>query len=467
MGDYTALDALKSRLDALRPIDPKQLTPVIEKFRLDWTYHSNAIEGNPLTFSETSFFVREGLTSKGKPLAAYLEIKNHLAALDLLEEIVRERTPTTEGLIKQYHAMLFKNIEYIEVKTGTESRRIRVDAGVYKLENNHVIQLDGNIRYFTETLQVHGEIDRLVHMVEDKKTLHPIELSGILHHGLASIHPFVDGNGRVARLLMNTVLMQAGYTPAIIPVEDKKRYLEALQAADRGSYTLLFELIEELVNKSLLMTLDILEGRDAFDFDDLARMFRNIAEQATAIEQELGPATVTPEIRASQTAAKIAEITRGFLNDYVKKATTPHVNLGLNLQPGLFDASAINLLRQRIPPGTLATIAELQISSPKRFVPNLAVQFFSVSGRHQVALGTSRRIGKFDEHLREQFVEAPRTKDLSGSIYFEDWDLQVMSEFVLNAIKEAIKDWTSEMDRRKALIAAEEAQIDKFRTRLK
>src|SRR5260370_39620739 len=121
---YPDLDRLKERLDKLRPLDAQKAQAVREKFRLDWTYHSNAIEGNPLTLSETSFFIREGLTSKGRPLSAYLEAKNHLEALDYLDSVVSEKTPLTEHLVRQYHAMLFHKVDRIIVGSGTERREV-------------------------------------------------------------------------------------------------------------------------------------------------------------------------------------------------------------------------------------------------------------------------------------------------------------------------------------------------------
>ncbi len=465
MADYSQLDALKAKLDSLRPIDANKWGPVAEKFRVAWTYHSNALEGNPLNLSETSFFIREGLTSKGKPLAAYLEIKNHLTAVDFLEEVVKKKELITEGLIKQYHAMLFHNIEFVEVKSGGESRRMKIEAGVYKKEPNHVIRLDGSIHYFADPLQVPGEMQRLIkEFAAEREKVHPLELAGMFHHKLVGIHPFVDGNGRVARLLMNTILMQAGFTPAIIIVEEKKTYLEVLESADNGVYEPLFRFLEETLSKSLRTTIDVVEGRDAFDFDDLARMFRNAAEQTPAIEQELGAAAIPPEARSIETANTIGNAVQELLARYTLKAATPHVNQLVNAQPSLYSTPGYAALLGRIAPGRGIPVAELQVSGPgKRHVPTLFVNFSMVSGRYQIALTSTTRLGKFNDSLQEAIGFQESEPQILGSIYFEDWDPQTISDFVLNTLKTSFNAWSAEMDRRKTLIAAQEAEAEKFR----
>jgi Fic family protein len=464
MNDHTQLDALKAKLDALRPIAAERLEAVVEKFRLDWTYHTNALEGNPLTLSETSFFIREGLTSKGKPLAAYLEVKNHIAALDYLDIVIRDKLAVNEGLMKQYHAMLFEKIDYMEVKVGADVRRIKIEPGAYKKENNHVIRLDGKIHEFADWLQVPGEIERLfLEFKENSPTLHPIELATRFHHKLVSIHPFVDGNGRVARLLMNTILMQAGYTPAIIPFEEKKKYLEALQSADDGVYEPLFGLVEELVDKSMRLMIEVVEGRDAFDFDDLARMVRNIAEQTRAIEQELGPASIPPEQRANQTALKIVEIVNRLLSQHAQQAGTTEIHVRVNLQAPNFASQRLHVLRGEF--GSALNISELVVSGNKRFLPTLLVDFVPLFGRSRVALASFIRLGRFNENLQEIHDQNPSSKEMEGSIFLEDWDGNEISTFVLNTLKEAYQAWTTEMDRRKAIIAVQEIEVSKFRPR--
>ncbi len=274
---FAQVDALKARLDSHRPLDVNRVSAVREKFRIEWTYHSNAIEGSSMTLSETAFFLREGLTSKGKPLSEYLEAKNHAEALDYLEEVVAQKHPLTERLIKDFHTLVMQDTKFIEVK-GLFGQRVkkRVEPGAYKYDDNHVIRLDGTIHYFCDYLQVPGEMERLIGWYEEQKErLHPIELAARFHHKLVAIHPFTDGNGRVARLIMNLILMQQGYTPAIIRMEDREEYYKALEAADgergeryvsvfeqEGDYGPLIEIVEREVVRTLTLTLGVAEGRN-------------------------------------------------------------------------------------------------------------------------------------------------------------------------------------------------------------
>jgi Fic family protein len=431
---------------------------VQEKFRLEWTYHSNALEGNPLTLSETSFFIREGLTSEGRPLSAYLEAKNHAAALDFLEQIVREQTPLTEHLIKQYHAMLFEKIDYVEAREG----RIRVEAGRYKTEQNHGIRLDGKIREFTDPLQVAGEMERLIEWYEaEKGQRHPIELAGMVHHRLASIHPFTDGNGRVSRLVMNTLLMQAGYTPAIIPVEEKQQYLEALQSADDGDAAPFLSFLERLVAKSLRLTLDVIEGREAFDFDDLSKMFRSVVEKTKAVEQTLGPAVKPPEVRSHETAGRIQDLARVVLREHVTKISTGGLPVQQSETHTVMVPPQWQNVTKSLQGGLVPPLIVFAVNSTERIVPSLRVTFGVLSGRNQVGLFGVIELGK--RTLSSEKLELVGEKTLVGSIFFEDWDAEEVRGLVLDVLKAAYKAWGQEVERRNELIAQEEAELAKFR----
>jgi Fic family protein len=336
VADYAELDKLKRRLDALRPIDAQMLRAIREKFRLEWTYHSNALEGNPLTLSETSFFIREGLTSKGRPLSAYLETTNHIEALEYLDSVVKDGRPITEHLVRLYHTMLFNKMDKISLGSGADRQETPIIGGQYKQQNNHVVRLDGKILQFTDVSLVPAEMEQLIRWYEETKAqLHPAELATQFHHRLVRIHPFLDGNGRVSRLLLNTILMRADYVPAIIPVEEKKQYLEALQSADDGDYEPLYGFIEAQVSKTLRLTLDIIEGREVFDLDDLTRMVQNITRKAKDIQRDLGPATEPPEKRAGITVAKIMQDVSRLVREHVQKTTIPGLNIAAADVPGM------------------------------------------------------------------------------------------------------------------------------------
>jgi len=462
MRDYPDLDRLKERLDKLRPLDAQKAQAVREKFRLDWTYHSNALEGNPLSLSETSFFIREGLTSKGKPLSAYLEATNHIEALDFLDSVVREGAPTTEHLIRQYHTMLFNKIDTISLGSGAERQETAIQGGQYKKLNNYVIRLDGKVHQYTDWLQVPGEMERLIKWYgENLGALHPVDLAAQFHHRFVAIHPFLDGNGRVGRLLMNTILMQAGYTPAIIPVEEKQRYLGTLQSADDGDYEPLHGFVALEVNKTLGLLLDVIEGREAFDFDDLTRMVQNITLKAKEIQQDLGPATEPPETRARATAHQIDQRAHGLLAQHVKKTQISGLNIGLQRNQGL-PPQVMSFVQQA--GGSLIGNLGITVSGHNRTIPQLKVIFVVASSQYQVTIASVQMLGAFNAKNVEQTQLNPKFEKISGSIYFEDWDLKTIQDFVLDRLKVAYKAWEAEMEHRKTLIAAEEDEVTKYRS---
>lgn len=259
------INKLKSEIDAFRPIDPEIQGTLREKLRIEWTYHSNAIEGNTLTLGETAFFLREGLTSEGKPLKDYLEAKNHAEAIDGLHDILERKRDLTEGLIKELHAVLLKGADFTEA-LGFGGQRVRktISPGQYKTRPNHVLTLSGKVHHYTDPLHVRDEMESLLAWFHEAQDTHPVEKGGIFHYRFVSIHPFDDGNGRLARILMNLILMQAGYPPCIIQIRHRRRYLECLEIADTKGETAPFI---SFVSEELLATqktiLEILQGGEA------------------------------------------------------------------------------------------------------------------------------------------------------------------------------------------------------------
>ncbi len=251
------LTHLKNKLDQFRPIPPSLLDTINKKFKLEWTYHSNAIEGNTLTLQETAFFLREGLTSKGKTLQEYLEAQNHAEAIDYLQDIIKENGQITESLIKELHALLMKGINTI--LTGTEGAQVQIiTPGKYKTKPNHVLTLDGELHYYCDPVKVPEEMEKLVAMINYKnEDMHSVELAARVHHRFVALHPFDDGNGRVARILMNLLLMKEGYPPVVIKNEKREEYYKALMEADRGNIDPFLNLIANELENSLSVMLEI------------------------------------------------------------------------------------------------------------------------------------------------------------------------------------------------------------------
>src|SRR3989338_3026741 len=146
MKELKKIDDLQRKVDTFRPFSKGLLALWQERLRIDWTYNSNAIEGNTLTYGETAFFLREGLTSEGKPLKDYVEAKNHAEAIDYLHDVIQSKRTLTESFIKELHGLLLRDIEYtIALGAGGKLIHKPLGAGRYKLRPNHVLTLSGTI----------------------------------------------------------------------------------------------------------------------------------------------------------------------------------------------------------------------------------------------------------------------------------------------------------------------------------
>ena len=219
---YAQLTRLTAQLDARRPLDPAQLRNLQGWFRVELTYTSNAIEGNTLTRQETALVVEKGLTVGGKSLVEHLEAANHAKALDWVQtQVHRQPQELTADDILTLHRLVLKGID-------------DENAGFYR---SITVRIAGAAVVLPNPLKVPDLMAQFVDWLTDDQTvndLHPVELAAEAHYRLVSIHPFVDGNGRTARLLMNLLLLQAGYPPAIIRPENRLDYLNALEKAQLG-----------------------------------------------------------------------------------------------------------------------------------------------------------------------------------------------------------------------------------------
>jgi Fic family protein len=254
---YLKLESLKEKLEGYRPLSPQLMQAIDKKIKIEWTYNSNAIEGNTLTLQETSYFLQHGLTSKGRTLKEYFEAQNHAEAIDWLKDIIKNDRRITEGLIKQLHALLMKGIDYIWV--GPDDNRIKKDMepGKYKTQPNHVITINGDIHKYCEPVKVLEEMEKLIDFI-NKSDMHPVEIAARAHHKLVEIHPFNDGNGRVARLLMNLILMRNRYVPVIIKCKKREEYYRALMKADKGNISDFTNLVSEEEKNNLELIIDII-----------------------------------------------------------------------------------------------------------------------------------------------------------------------------------------------------------------
>lgn len=257
-------DDLKSQLDTYRPLKEKEhLWSVLqEKLRAEWTYHSNAIEGSTLTLGETIFFLQYGLTVEGKPFKDFLDARNHAEAIELLYEFIRDERSISESLIKELNALLLAGVTYTKAidQFGQPTRK-PATPGQYKKLPNTVLRPDGTTHEYVAPIHVPGEMEYLCQwIVANMNKLHPVITSAVAHYNLVRIHPFDDGNGRGARILMNMVLVKNKYPPTIIKLEHRRKYIECLEAANQGNLNPFVEFVTESLISTETTMLNVLEG---------------------------------------------------------------------------------------------------------------------------------------------------------------------------------------------------------------
>jgi Fic family protein len=276
------IEVVKRRLDSLRPL-PKEIEErVIQKFRLDWNYHSNAIEGNQLTYGETVAFIMEGITAKGKTLKDHLDIKGHDEAIRFILSLIKDpEYILTEADIRSLHQIILKEPYWADAVTA-EGRLTRkeIKIGQYKSTSNHVKTPTGEIHYYATPEQapiLMGELMQWLREATAEKDIHALVVAALFHPRFTAIHPFDDGNGRMARLLMNLILMQSGYLPIIIKQDDRNNYYQVLRQADAGEFIPIVQYMADLLTHSLKLYISAAKGEsiaEPGDIDKEIELFR-------------------------------------------------------------------------------------------------------------------------------------------------------------------------------------------------
>jgi Fic family protein len=281
---------LKEQLDALRPIDKEQEGRIMQKFRLDWNYHSNHLEGNSLTYGETKALILFGITALGKPLKDTLEITGHNEAINWVLEMVKGEQPLTENFIRELHSLLLKD-SYNDSKNA-EGKIVprKISARKYKTTPNHVLTKTGEIFYFASPEETPAKMFDLLNWYKEKleaKEINTIFLAAEFHYKFIRIHPFDDGNGRTARILMNFILMQFGFPPVIIRTEDKANYFAALQLADAGNIEPFITYIAQNLNRSLQIMIAGANGEEIDEDDDLDKEIALLEQRLNGFGEKL------------------------------------------------------------------------------------------------------------------------------------------------------------------------------------
>ena len=211
---------------------------------LEWTYHSNGIEGNTLTLQETRIVLSDGITVGGKSLREHFETLNHHEAIEILEGMVQKKGLLAASQIFDIHRVVLKNIE-LEFGGRYRNAGVRIVGANFTPPN---------------ALKVDDLMNELLEWVNEKNNIPVLIKAMMFHHRMVWIHPFFDGNGRTVRLMFNLLLMRAGYPPAIILQQDRKKYYDALNKANQGNYEKLLLLILQAVERSLDIYLSHLDN---------------------------------------------------------------------------------------------------------------------------------------------------------------------------------------------------------------
>ena len=214
------IEEKRRKLSKIRPLDRHQLALLKREMEIEFVYNSTTIEGNSLTLNETRLVLEEGITIKGKPLREHFDVINQREAMETLEQWAKKRKAVEEKDILELHRITLKGIS-------------KEWAGRYKTVQNRVL---GSAVKRTPPYLVKQEMGKLAEYInKNPDKLHTIELAAIAHQMLAKIHPFLDGNGRCARLLSNMILMKNGYPPNTILNNERKKYFETIEKAHLGN----------------------------------------------------------------------------------------------------------------------------------------------------------------------------------------------------------------------------------------
>ncbi|QIM64652.1 Fic family protein [Frederiksenia canicola] len=247
MNTLAQIDHLKQKISQLRPLSASEVQRLREEFIIESSYNSNAIEGNTITLRETVLILKEGMTIAEKPIREHLDIIGFKDAFNYIYELVANNEPLTERTIKDIHSLV--------LMSNAENR------GVYRKIPVRILGADNEP---TQPYLIAEEMAILIAKYQQKlTTLHPLEAISWLHLAFESIHPFIDGNGRTGRLLLNFELLKQGYLPVDIKFTDRAKYYQCFDEyhQNQQDVSALLSLIADYELKELERYLAILENR--------------------------------------------------------------------------------------------------------------------------------------------------------------------------------------------------------------
>jgi len=475
--NFDHLEKLRKERDSLRPVDSEMIIKIEKKISLDWTYHSNNIEGNTLTYWETELFLNKGMTSKGKNLNEYLEIKNHDMAIETLKEYLKGEREFTEWLIKEFHAMLFKGNETVK-QMNEQGQYIEVNVlpWQYKKEHNYVLLRDWTKKWYEDPLQVWPRMEQLIRYYNEKKnSIHPVILASIIHAEFVNIHPFVDGNWRTARIIMNLILMKNWYLPAVIKTEEKDSYFDALSLFDQsGDIDSFVEEIEKAEIQTLELVLWAVKNQVVVDQADINKVIKNFWEKMKALDKSIGK--ISKKISNEEKEVEIQK-TRDYIFDYVSKTITNQDLFDITLENNfnLRDLKLRNILHNWIKQHNLYLENEILFSWwdfykdfltqwgscvfislkwKRSYIPSFSMYFMCLPSKYTLSIWSYIVWTKLNSEGTELIDNKPTFSCISNGILFEDWNKEDIKNFVNENISLFFKLVETEAENRRASMEA-------------
>ncbi len=297
--NFDSIETLKGEWDSLQPLAPEHERRLWQKLRLEWNYHSNHIEGNTLTYGETVLLILHGQTHGNHTLREYEEMKAHDVGIEHLRNLAADKARLiTPADIRDLNRIILKESFWKPTQTPDgQPSRAQVIPGDYKTLPNSVVTATGELFEYAPPMEVPARMQALVdwlgEVLADKQE-HILRIAAKFHHDFVLIHPFDDGNGRVARMLVNYLLLRDGYPPIIVPTERKKDYLTALRLADAGDMAVLADFLGSCLIRSLQLGIKAAKGESVEEPGDL--------------EKEIALFLKSQSIRNDQPVARSSEV---------------------------------------------------------------------------------------------------------------------------------------------------------------
>ncbi|NLY44600.1 MAG: Fic family protein [Tissierella sp.] len=247
---FTKIEQLKSRLNEYRPLTSEEVKRLREEFLINFTYNSNAIEGNTLTLQETALILKEGITIDKKPLKEHLEAVGHKDAFYYIEELVKDKIDISEKNIKDIHSLVLMD------KPQDRGRYRRIPVTIL-----------GAVDEPPQPYIVPKLMEELIYEYnEGRESAHTIERVSLFHLKFEGIHPFIDGNGRTGRLLLNLELMKEGYPPINIKFQDRKKYYDCFTDYHlKNDPSMLVNMVKKYIEEELERYISVVEVANSID----------------------------------------------------------------------------------------------------------------------------------------------------------------------------------------------------------